>query len=87
MGITFREAQFLTESLANKSKEELLRQAGIFRRFGTRIAVCEKNVGSAKYAFNALQIKFMPEFLRCPSSVCAGFMKDGRLFEGSGIET
>ena len=37
------------------------------RIHGTRLPICEKNVGQAKFAFNALQVKSMPDMLKlCP---------------------
>jgi hypothetical protein len=41
------------------------------RQFGTRISLCEKNIGEARYAFNSLQARFMPELLMPPTSVLA----------------
>jgi hypothetical protein len=37
------------------------------RRHGVRRANAEKNVGSAKYAFNKVQKYFLPQELRPPS--------------------
>ena len=87
MGVTFRQTQFLSEYVLNVDKESFIYESNVMRIFGTRVAICDKNVGTGKFAFNALQVKFMPDFLKCPSVVCAGFMKDGKLFEGSGVES
>ena len=57
------------------------------RIHGTRLPICEKNVGQAKFAFNALQFKFMPDMLKPPPSTLSGFLKGGRVFGGGGIES
>jgi len=36
------------------------------RLYGTRLLICEKNVGRLKYAFNQLQVQFMPSEYRPP---------------------
>ena len=41
--------------------------ADLMRRHGVRRANAEKNVGSAKYAFNKVQKYFLPQELRPPS--------------------
>jgi hypothetical protein len=57
------------------------------RTYGTRLPICEKNVGQAKYAFNSLQVQFMPDALKPPMNTLAGFLKGGRIFGESGIES
>eukprot|EP00593_Proboscia_inermis_P003797 CAMPEP_0171321966 /NCGR_PEP_ID=MMETSP0816-20121228/114674_1 /TAXON_ID=420281 /ORGANISM="Proboscia inermis, Strain CCAP1064/1" /LENGTH=570 /DNA_ID=CAMNT_0011820341 /DNA_START=251 /DNA_END=1960 /DNA_ORIENTATION=- len=59
---------------------EIYRQATVMRTYGTRLALCEKNVGQPKYAFNSLQAKFMPKMLKPPVGVIAGFLKGGKIF-------
>jgi len=69
MGATLREAQHLARySLEHSSITEDLY---VLRRFGSRLAVCEKNVGRPVFAMNSLQAKFMPELLKPPIEVCA----------------
>jgi hypothetical protein len=68
MGATLREAQFLGRYARPNAKLE--DDLYVLRRFGTRLAVCEKNVGRPKFAFNALQAKFMPDLLKPPMEVC-----------------
>jgi hypothetical protein len=65
----------------------ILQDARLLRLYGTRLPICEKNVGQAKYAFNSLQVKFMPEALKPPSNALAGFLKGGKVFGGGGIES
>jgi hypothetical protein len=96
MHVTYKQAQFARGYLAQKTREgpsvdidqdQIYQDATLMRIHGTRLPICEKNVGQAKYAFNALQVKFMPEMLRPPPSTLAGFLKGGRLFAGGGIES
>jgi hypothetical protein len=61
-----------------------LNDAMLIRLYGTRLPICEKNVGQAKYAFNSLQVKFMPDALKPPPSALAGFLKGGKVFGGGG---
>lgn len=96
MHVTYKQAQFARRYLCQKTREgssadidqdQIYEDATLMRIYGTRLPICEKNVGQAKYAFNALQVKFMPEMLRPPPSTLAGFLKGGRLFTGGGIES
>lgn len=34
-----------------------MHDANVMRLYGTRLIICEKNVGRLKYAFNALQVR------------------------------
>jgi hypothetical protein len=93
MHVTYKQAQF-----ANKFREQTgspnfdnssrsptdttLEDATIMRIHGTRLPICEKNVGQAKYAFNSLQVKFMPDALKPPMNTLAGFLKGGKVFGG-----
>ena len=96
MHVTYKSAQFGRRYLSKHSKggptEEVDQKAvyddaTLMRIYGTRLPICEKNVGQAKYAFNALQVKFMPDMLKPPLSTLAGFLKGGRVFGGGGIES
>jgi hypothetical protein len=90
MHITFKQAQFIHRFLGdNKSSEsqQVYECATRLRVYGTRLPVCEKNVGQAKYAFNTLQVRFMPEMLKPPTHTLAGFLKGGAVFKGGGIES
>uniref|UniRef100_A0A7S4IA47 Phosphatidylinositol-3,4-bisphosphate 4-phosphatase n=1 Tax=Odontella aurita TaxID=265563 RepID=A0A7S4IA47_9STRA len=60
---------------ASLTMEAVLADASLMRTRGTRLGICEKNVGQAKYAFNALQSKFMPEALKPPPGTLAGLFK------------
>jgi len=65
----------------------VLQDAAVLRVHGTRLPICEKNVGQAKYAFNSLQVQFMPDALKPPMNTLAGFLKGGKVFSGGGIES
>lgn len=96
MHVTYKSAQFARRYLSRFTKEGSMAEvdqkvvyndATLMRTYGTRLPICEKNVGQAKYAFNALQVKFMPDMLKPPASTLAGFLKGGRVFGGGGIES
>jgi hypothetical protein len=65
-------------------EQAVINDATLMRIHGTRLPICEKNVGQSKFAFNALQSKFMPEVLKPPPSTLAGFLKGGRVFSREG---
>jgi hypothetical protein len=46
----------------------LLEVAGVFREFGCRMVVAEKNIGRPQYSFNTLQRKLLPQLYRPPVS-------------------
>ena len=94
MHVTYKQAQFANRYKRTYSPaathasilETTLEDAKAIRTHGTRLPICEKNVGQAKYAFNSLQVKFMPEKLKPPMNTLAGFLKGGKVFTG-GIES
>ena len=94
MHVTYKQSQFANRYKRNWSPEAspsvvletCLEEATIIRTHGTRLPICEKNVGQAKFAFNSLQVKFMPEKLKPPMNTLAGFLKGGKVFTG-GIES
>ena len=75
------------EDADSMMQDTTLDDAMLMRLYGTRLPICEKNVGQAKYAFNSLQVKFMPDALKPPMSALAGFLKGGKVFGKGGIET
>jgi hypothetical protein len=94
MHVTYKKAQFANRYRQQHHSVEgiptvdsTLTDAMIMRLYGTRLPICEKNVGQAKYAFNSLQVKFMPDALKPPMSALAGFLKGGKVFASGGIES
>jgi len=91
MHVTYKQAQYIHRFLqmdnAGVLSERLYDDATKMRVYGTRLPICEKNVGQAKYAFNTLQVRFMPDMLKPPISTLAGFLKGGAVFKGGGIES
>jgi hypothetical protein len=94
MHVTYKQAQFANryrqQNLATEGipvADTTLEDAMIIRLYGTRLPICEKNVGESKYAFNSLQVKFMPDELKPPMSALAGFLKGGKVFTGGAIES
>ena len=90
MHVTYKQAQFLNRFRERHPSADpniafvntTLDDAALLRIYGTRLPICEKNVGQAKYAFNMLQVKFMPDALKPPASTLAGFLKGGKVFGG-----
>ncbi|GKY90549.1 hypothetical protein MPSEU_000028600 [Mayamaea pseudoterrestris] len=91
MHVTYKQAQFLNRFRERRPSPDpnavafvdtTLEDASLIRICGTRLPICEKNVGQAKYAFNALQVKFMPDALKPPMNTLAGFLKGGKVFGG-----
>lgn len=100
MHVTYKQAQFATrfrqrnpdpsanaDGLGPSVADTTFDDAMLFRLYGTRLPICQKNVGQSKYAFNSLQVKFMPDALKPPPSALAGFLKGGKVFGGGGIES
>jgi len=87
MHLTYKQCQFAGRYRGNHDQSAILRDATLLRLHGTRLPICEKNVGQALYAFNSLQVKFMPEALKPPMDCLAGFLKGGEIFKGGGIES
>jgi hypothetical protein len=78
----------LNDEADSMMQDATLADAMLIRLYGTRLPICEKNVGQSKYAFNSLQVKFMPDALKPPTSALAGFLKGGKVFgKGGGIES
>ena len=86
MQVTYKESQFINKFISsNRSYDErVFEVASVLRLHGTRLPICEKNVGQALYAFNSLQVKFMPPELKPPPQTLAGFLKRGKVFSREG---
>lgn len=94
MHVTYKMAQFESNfrqrgqsPISLSVPDSTLPDAKIMRVHGTRLPICQKNVGESKYAFNSLQVKFMPDALKPPMNTLAGFLKGGKVFTGSAIES
>ena len=96
MQVTFKQSQYINRFLNSQGNgfseskvdsKKVFYDSTVMRVYGTRLPICDKNVGQALYAFNALQAKFMPEPLKPPARALAGFLKGGRLLSGGGIES
>ena len=96
MQVTFKQSQYLNRFLNSQGNgfsecevdsKKVFSDSNVMRVYGTRLPICDKNVGQALYAFNSLQAKFMPEALKPPARALAGFLKGGRLLSGEGIES
>jgi hypothetical protein len=90
MQVTYKQSHFLSSVLTSISlvdAQSVFDNATLMRVYGTRLPICEKNVGQSLYAFNSLQARFMPDPLKPPPRALAGFLKGGRVFSGGGIES
>jgi hypothetical protein len=97
MQVTFKQSQFINRYLqtggnghADDCKLDskiVFQDANLMRVYGTRLPICDKNVGQSLYAFNALQARFMPDVLKPPNRALAGFLKGGRVFREGAIES
>jgi len=94
MQVTFKQSQFINRFLitgGNGHADEcvldekvVFKDATLMRVYGTRLPICDKNVGQSLYAFNSLQARFMPDVLKPPPRTLAGFLKGGRVFSREG---
>lgn len=96
MQVTYKQSQFLNKHFTSEGNEDykacaqaqrVFDDATLMRVYGTRLPICEKNVGQSLYAFNSLQARFMPDPLKPPPRALAGFLKGGRVFSGGAIES
>eukprot|EP00554_Chaetoceros_debilis_P000261 CAMPEP_0194084706 /NCGR_PEP_ID=MMETSP0149-20130528/14552_1 /TAXON_ID=122233 /ORGANISM="Chaetoceros debilis, Strain MM31A-1" /LENGTH=1268 /DNA_ID=CAMNT_0038767435 /DNA_START=399 /DNA_END=4205 /DNA_ORIENTATION=+ len=96
MQVTFKQAQFINRfmksggngfSEGETDADRIFSDATTMRVYGTRLPICDKNVGQPLYAFNSLQARFMPDPLKPPARTLAGFLKGGRVFTGGAIES
>lgn len=95
MQVTFKQSQFVNrflqtggDGLADDCEldmKKVFKDATLMRVYGTRLPICDKNVGQSLYAFNSLQARFMPDVLKPPPRALAGFLKGGRVFSREGI--
>ena len=67
MAMTFEQARWAKLSSSDGA-------ANLFREFGVRIRIAEKNIGKAVYSFNKLQRSFLPEDYRPPVSTIQDMM-------------
>lgn len=89
MHVTYKQSQHMHRYRSGNAVTagQVYDDATRLRVYGTRLPICEKNVGQAKFAFNTLQVRFMPDMLKPPIQTLAGFLKGGAVFKGGGIES
>jgi len=96
MQVTFKQSQFVNRFIksggdgfaeCDADSDKIFSDATTMRVYGTRLPICDKNVGQSLYAFNSLQARFMPDPLKPPPRALAGFLKGGRVFTGGAIES
>lgn len=69
MAVSLWQARLLGDrhGCSGAADQRLVRDANVMRLYGTRLLICDKNVSHAKYAFNKLQLQFMPPEYRPPT--------------------
>ncbi|GAB5033193.1 inositol bisphosphate 4- [Nannochloropsis oceanica] len=72
MAVTLYQARLLAEKhgcgeVGSGGVERLVRDANVMRLHGTRLLLCDKNTGRFKFAFNNLQLQFMPALYKPPT--------------------
>lgn len=95
MQVTHKQSQFVNTVVSESDgiptsandPKKVYDDSTLMRIYGTRLPICEKNVGQSLYAFNALQARFMPDPLKPPPRTLAGFLKGGKVFSVGGIES
>ena len=87
MQATYRQSMLLDDRTFEQMNQGLCINnfRGLMRLYGTRIYICEKNIGTPKFAFNKIQLQFMPDVLRPPVGAIAGVLKGGAVFRGEGM--
>jgi hypothetical protein len=79
MAVTLEQARQLGDRYRLGDKTgRLVRDANIFRLYGTRVAIAAKNIGKRVFSFNRLQVQFLPPLYRPPLQVCEMLMKGGK---------
>ena len=94
MQVTYKQSQFINRFMVSGGDghdvkvqvdgKKIFKEATLMRIHGTRLPICDKNVGQPLYAFNSLQARFMPDVLKPPPRALAGFLKGGRVFSREG---
>jgi hypothetical protein len=70
MAVTLEQARQLGDKFnLGSSSARVLRDATLMRTHGTRLDVCEKNIGKRVYSINSLQTQFLPPMYRPSPSV------------------
>jgi hypothetical protein len=79
MAVTLEQARQLGDRYRlGDSANRLLRDANMFRLYGTRLGIAAKNIGKRVFSFNRLQVQFLPLLYRPPLQVCEMMMKGGK---------
>ena len=78
MAVTLEQSRFIGNRYNCGTSDELLfKHASTMRLHGTRLDLCEKNIGKAVYSINSLQAQFLPPLYRPPPSVLENILKAG----------
>jgi hypothetical protein len=81
MVVSYREARNVCESFGcgtpNSLEASAIKISNVFREYGCRLRICEKNTGKRVFSFNKLQCQFLPTIYRPPDSVTEDLIKSG----------
>jgi hypothetical protein len=76
MAVSLDQSRQLGERFGcGESLDRTIRDVQLMRLHGTRIGICEKNIGRPVYSINKLQVQFLPLQYRPPASVCESILK------------
>ena len=79
MAVTLEQTRFLGNGYkCGTSDEQLYTHASTMRLHGTRLKVCEKNIGKPVYSINSLQAQFLPHLYRPPRDAMESLLKSGK---------
>ena len=79
MAVTLEQSRQLGERFGiGIGFDRVLKDANIMRQYGTRIKVCEKNIGKPVYSINKFQASFLPHLYRPPEAVLEDMIKTGK---------
>ena len=76
MSMTLEESRILVQN-HYVNRDDALPIANLLRASGVRLPNVYKNTGTAKYAFNKIQRKFLPQVLRPPPHTVGGMFRRG----------
>jgi hypothetical protein len=76
MAVSLDQSRQLGERFGcGESLHRTIRDVQLMRLYGTRLGICDKNIGRPVYSINKLQVQFLPLQYRPPASVCESMLK------------
>ena len=79
MAVTLEQTRFIGNAYGCGTSDDILyKNASVMRLYGTRLKLCEKNIGKAVFSINSFQAQFLPHMYRPPPSVLESLLKTGK---------